>query len=89
MKPTFPGPSRSSSSGISYHISDDDDDDDDRDDPRNVGFIQTPDAADSPTRLSKSYNVLKFSGYKISINHQTFIPVIRFIKPVLLKCRVY
>jgi hypothetical protein len=29
---------------------DDDDDDDDRDDPRNVDFIQTPDAADSPRR---------------------------------------
>jgi len=29
----------------------DDDDDDDRDGPRNVGFIQTPDAADSPRRF--------------------------------------
>jgi hypothetical protein len=29
----------------------DDDYDDDRDGPRNVGFIQTRDAADSPRRL--------------------------------------
>jgi len=27
---------------------DDDDDDNDQDSPRNVGFIQTPDTADSP-----------------------------------------
>jgi hypothetical protein len=34
-----------------FLIPDDDDDDDDRDGPRNVGFIQTPDAADSRRRL--------------------------------------
>jgi len=33
---------------MSIHDDDDDDDDDDRDGPRNVGFIQTLDAADSP-----------------------------------------
>jgi len=32
---------------------DDDDDDDDRDGPRNVGFIRTPDAADSPRGFHK------------------------------------
>jgi len=41
MEPTFRGPSQSSSEIP-------DDDDDDRDGPRNVGSIQTPDAADSP-----------------------------------------
>jgi len=32
---------------------DDDDDDDDRDGPRNIGSLQTPDAADSPRRLHR------------------------------------
>jgi hypothetical protein len=34
-----------------YQISGDDDDNDDQDGPRNVGFIQTPDAADSQRKL--------------------------------------
>jgi len=33
------------------------DDDDDRDGPRNVGSIQTPDAADSPRRLHRTSDV--------------------------------
>jgi hypothetical protein len=35
--------------------------DDDRDDLRNVGFIQTPDAADSPRRLHRTLYFLTFT----------------------------
>jgi len=45
MKPKFRGPSRSSR----YLIPDDDG----QDVPRNVSFIQTPNAADSPRRLGR------------------------------------
>jgi hypothetical protein len=46
---------------MSHHIPDDDDDDDDDDDPdgsRNVGSVQTHDAADSSRRLHKIVTVL-------------------------------
>jgi hypothetical protein len=38
---------------------DDDDDDDDRDGLRNVGSIETPDAADSPRRFHRIYSPRK------------------------------
>jgi len=43
-------------------------DDEDRDDPRNVGFIQTPGAANSPRRLNRIIICVTVDQYWLSIS---------------------
>jgi hypothetical protein len=49
------------------------DDDDNRDGPRNVGFLQTPDAADSPTKLHRISTL--FHDFTQPTNYVIGLPV--------------